>query len=128
RLVLDEPRERVVTAGDDKTVRIWNLRDGELIRTGHLPLGPAHAGTLKGFALSPDGRVIAAGGRTGWDLDGRAWLYLIDAATGRFTGRIDGLPEIICYLTYSRTGEYLAVGLCRDKGLRVYRMSDRVQI
>jgi WD40 repeat protein len=128
RLVLDEARERVVTAGDDKTVRIWNLRDGELIRTVHLPLGPAHEGQVNGLALSPDGRVVAAGGRTGWDLDGRAWLYLIDVATGRFTGRIDDLPEIICYLAYSSSGEYLAVGLCRDKGLRVYRTSDRVLI
>jgi WD40 repeat protein len=128
RLVLDEAHDRVVTAGDDKTVRLWSLRDGDLIRTVHLPLGPAHEGQINGLAISPDGRVVAAGGRTGWDLDGRAWLYLIDVATGRFIGRIDDLPEIICYLTYSRTGEYLAVGLCRDKGLRVYRMSDRVLI
>jgi WD40 repeat protein len=128
RLALDEPHERVVTAGDDKTVRIWNLRDGQLIRTTHLPLGPPHEGQVNALAVSPDGREVAAGGRTGWDLDGHAWLYLIDAATGHITGRIDDLPEIICYVAYSHAGEYVAVGLCRDKGLRVYRTHDRTLI
>ena len=59
----------LVTAGDDKTVRVWNLPSGSLQRT--LNCGIAQRSSI---AVSSDGRWIAAG-----DID----LYVWEMETGR---------------------------------------------
>jgi WD40 repeat protein len=54
-----------VTGSDDKTVRIWSLATGALLRTIRLPAGPGEVGKAYAVAISPDGALIAAGvGRT----------------------------------------------------------------
>ena len=54
----------LATASDDKTVRLWSLPDGKLKRVIRLPIGDGNAGKVNATALSPDGRLLAAGG---WD-------------------------------------------------------------
>jgi WD40 repeat protein len=67
---------------------------------------------------------VAAGGWTKAGTDSHN-IYLFDRATGELTGRFTGLPNVICYLAYSRDGRYLAAAL-GEGGIRVYR-SDRSQ-
>src|SRR5262245_55438019 len=74
---------RAVTGSQDKTIRIWSLPDGRLLRTERLPIGNGNAGKLAMVAMSPDGRWVAAGG---WDaaaaIDKQHAIYLFDSATG----------------------------------------------
>jgi WD40 repeat protein len=109
---------------DDKTVRVWSLADLRLLRTIRHPIGSGQEGRLFALALSPDGRTIAVGGWTGWEWDGKASVYLFDADTGRLTHRLDGLPNIVGYLAFSKDGSFLAVGLGGRGGVRIYRTSD----
>ena len=60
------PAAFAVTASDDKTVRVWSLADGALLRTIRLPAGPGNVGKAYAVAISPDGATIAAGGWTRW--------------------------------------------------------------
>ena len=53
-----------MTGSDDKTVRVWSLADGTLVRTIRLPAGPGNVGKVYAVAISPDGALIAAGGWT----------------------------------------------------------------
>ena len=53
-----------VTGGDDRTVRIWSIADGKLLRTIWIPVGPEYVGVVYAVAISPDGSTIAAGGWT----------------------------------------------------------------
>ncbi len=53
-----------VTGSHDKTVRVWSLADGKLLRTIRMPAGPSHMGKAFAVAMSPDGEVVAAGGWT----------------------------------------------------------------
>ena len=51
-----------VSASDDKTIRVWDLAVGRMVRTirGEIALGSP--GKIYGMALSPDGKWLTAGG------------------------------------------------------------------
>jgi hypothetical protein len=57
--------EKVLATGSyDKTVRLWSVPVGRLLRTLRMPIGPGFGGGVFATALSPDGSIVAAGG---WD-------------------------------------------------------------
>ena len=106
-----------VTGGDDRTVRIWSVADGKLLRTIWIPVGPENVGDVYAVAISPDGSTIAAGG----------WTERISMATLRSTcstaspetsfGEFDGdLPDVTHFLTFSPDGRYLAATLGGGNG------------
>ena len=72
RIGVDRACGIAVTGSDDKTVRVWSLPDGRLLRTLRVPIGPGNGGKIYATAISPDGRWIAAGGWDAqWDIDVR---------------------------------------------------------
>jgi DNA-binding beta-propeller fold protein YncE len=62
---LDSTQRYLVTASLDKTVRVWDPTTGKLIRTIRPPLGEGLEGGILAVGISPDGKTIACGGRTG---------------------------------------------------------------
>ena len=124
RLAVDPGRNRLISAGDDKTIRIWQLPRGRLVRVLRLPIGHGYEGRIYALAVSPDGRTIAAGGWTGWDWDRQGAVYVFDAESGEMTRRVGGFPDVIGALAFSRDGRHLAVGLHGEGGLRVLDTAD----
>jgi WD40 repeat protein len=61
---VDAAGRYAVTGSEDRTVRIWSIADGKLLRTIWIPVGPEYVGTIYAVAISPDGSTIAAGGWT----------------------------------------------------------------
>ena len=82
RVVVDTPRNRLITASDDKTVRIWQMPEARLLNILRVPMDGGHEGQLFALAVSPDGKTVAAAGWTGWDWEGQGSIYLFDVATG----------------------------------------------
>ncbi|HUQ69089.1 MAG TPA: WD40 repeat domain-containing protein, partial [Planctomycetaceae bacterium] len=121
RVVADTPRNRLITASDDKTIRIWQMPEARLLNTLRVPIDSGHEGQLFGVAVSPDGKTIAAAGWTGWDWEQQGSIYLFDVGTGDLLKRFGGLNETVSALAWSPDGQYLAVGLQSRGGFRVIR-------
>lgn len=130
RIDADAAGRWLVTASDDKSLRVWNLSTGKLDRTIRPPIGEGNEGKLYSVAISPDGSTIACGGFTqfnngqfGLASDG-VTIYFFNRASGRMTARINGLPETINHLAFSSDGRHLAASLGDNHGIRLYRSSD----
>lgn len=119
RAAVDAAGKYVVTGSDDKTVRVWAVEDGKLLRTIRVPAGPGDVGKIHAVAINPDGSLIAAGGRTA-GIGGKEMIYLFDRASGRTVQRITGLPNAVDNLMFSPDGSRLAAVLGGANGLRVY--------
>ena len=124
RIVVDAPRNRLITASDDKTVRVWQMPEARLVSVLRAPIDKGHEGQLFGVAVSPDGKTVAAAGWTGWDWEGIASIYLFDVASAELVRRISGLNQAITVLAWSPDGKHLAVGLHGRAGFRILQVSD----
>jgi len=124
RIGIDKAERFLVTGSIDKTIKVWELRTGRLIKTLRPPTGSGNEGKIYAVAISPDGRHVAGGGWTGWDWEGTASIYIFDLNTGSLVQRCSGLPEVIFHLAYSKDGRYLAAGLGKQNGIRIYKTDD----
>ncbi len=109
----------LATASDDKTVKLWALPDGRLLRTLHPPIGPGDEGKVHAVALDPAGRWVAAGG--GMSKSGlEEFVTLFDTGTGAVRARLGPLPHRVRDLAVSPDGTHLAAGLGGKNGVRVW--------
>jgi WD40 repeat protein len=118
RIGVDAQCKIAATGSDDKTVRLWSMPEGRLIRTQRLPIGEGNLGKIFAVAVSPDGRVIAAGGWVAHS-DQRESVYFFDAATESSVRRIGAFGNVILHLAFSPDGTKLAVALGGGQGIRV---------
>jgi len=123
-IAVDAKNEFVITGSQDKTLRLWKLSTGRLVKVFRPPIGEDPMGMINDAAFSPDGKIIACGGWT------KSWgeksfsVYFFDRESGKLARRISGLPDNVMVLTYSKDGRFIAVGMGKRGGIRIYRTSD----
>jgi WD40 repeat protein len=115
----DARSERLYSASDDKTVRIWQLPSGKLLSTLRVPSLDGPEGQLYALTLSPDGRWLAVGGWTGWDWERRASIYLFDTQTEQLVRRLPVATWTITSLRFSPDGQHIAMGMHGQGGLAI---------
>jgi len=119
RLAVDAAGRILATAGYDKTVRLWSLRDGEPVAVLRPPIGERQEGEIYAVAITPDGRRVFAAGATGGAWDGTFSVYVFDAEKGSLSGLLPGLPAPVNDLAVSPDGTRFAAGLALG-GIRVW--------
>src|ERR1700722_13388502 len=101
----------LVSGGDDKTVRVWDVASGKTARrilgqTGSGPEGYIYAG-----ALSPDDHYLAIGGWFTSPIDATDGVVRIhDFHTGEVVELLEGYPQVVTALAFSTDGRWLASG------------------
>lgn len=118
RIDTDAANHFAVTASDDKTVRVWSLPDGRLLRLLRLPLDLGNIGKAYAVAISPDGGTVAVGGWTGGA--GQHSIFLFNRSSGDLINRLTDLPDVVLHLAYSPDGQRLAATLGGSNGIRVF--------
>lgn len=121
RVDSDAENRFLVTGSKDKTVRLWDIATGKLIKIFRPYIEEGKQGQISSVAILPDGSLIACGGCTG--VEDNYWIYVFDRATGQILHKITGLPDYAFELAYSSDGKFLAVVLANG-GLFVYRTPD----
>jgi len=125
RLAIDAQNQFLVTGSSDKTVRLWELSTGRLIKIIRPPIEKGLAGRIISVAITPDGKTIACGGRTGFSWEKSQSIYLFDRESGNLVHRIKDLPDVtIMHLAYSKDSRFLVATLGGGKGIRIYHTRD----
>jgi hypothetical protein len=107
-----------VTASHDRTVRVWSVESGTLLRTIRLPAGPGNVGKAYAVAIDPAAELIAAGGWT--DPPAQMSIYLYARADSALLHRIDGLSDVVLHLAFAPDGGHLVAMLGGANGIRVF--------
>jgi len=107
-LIFTPDGRELISAGDDKVIRIWDVETGELNRTLRGQIGAGPEGKIFAAALSPDGRTLAVGGYG--IASNYGTIRIFDLASGEVLGVLKGHTNVIQALAFSPDGRYLVSG------------------
>lgn len=107
----------IISASDDKTIRVWNSTTGKEKRKILGEIGGGVQGQIFAIALSPNEEYLAVGGYLGSytgkkkRVDEEAhWIRLYHYPTGRLLKVLKSHTDIVNDLAFSQDGRYLISG------------------
>jgi WD40 repeat protein len=102
--------KHVISAGNDKVIRVWDWETGKTVRTIRGEAGPGSEGKIFSMALSPDGRWLAAGGWMKVPDEAGHTVRLHDFASGNIVALLKGQSNGANSLAFSPDGKRLISG------------------
>ena len=105
---------QLVSASDDKTIRVWDSASGKTVRAIRGESAPGHAGKVFAMALSPDGKLLAEGGYmapfNGENHIEVGTIRLYEFASGKLVALLMGHTAVVNGLAFSPDGSKLISG------------------
>ncbi len=98
----------LVSASNDKLIRVWDLETGKTVRTLRGQISAGDEGKIFAMALSPDGRWLAAAGFMG--ISGNEPIRLYDFTSGKLVTLLKGHTNVVLSLAFSPDNRYLVSG------------------
>ncbi len=120
RIATDAKGAYVATGSEDKTVRIWNGKSGELIKTIRPYHDKGNQGKVFAVDISADAKLIVAAGKMSADGDATEWIYLFDRQSGEVIRKITNVPARVFHIRFSPDGKMILAALERGKGIVLY--------
>ena len=112
----------LVSAGEDKVIRVWDRHTGVAVRSIRGQAGAGAEGNVYAIALSADGRWLAAGG---WlSTSEAAFVRLYEFATGRLVALLEGHANPVVSLAFAPDGKWLISG-SQDKSAIIWDVEQR---
>ena len=110
---------QLVSVGDDKIIRIWDITTGKTVRTIRDQVTVCLDCKISAMALSRNNEYLAVGGQfPGSDLDTRFAIYVYDFQTGKRIALLKGHQARVTALAFSPFGAQLASGSAVTDGGR----------
>ena len=106
----------LISANDDETIRVWDVASGRILRTIRGEIGDGDPGKIYALALSRDGRLLAAGGRTGGAGQPQP-IRLYDMNEGTLIGLLQDHDEAVLSRDFSPDGQRLVSGSTDDTAI-----------
>ncbi|MCB9224308.1 MAG: WD40 repeat domain-containing protein [Crocinitomicaceae bacterium] len=100
---------QLYSISDDKTIRVWDLHDGVLIKTFRGYIEENYVGMLNSGALSDDGNMLAVGGFLG-EGNSTGDIRVYSAGSGKLLGLLEGNSDPVVALQFTPDGNYLFSG------------------
>lgn len=113
----------IVSAADDKTVRVWDWQSGETTSILRGQIGPGNEGLVNAVALSPDGTKVAVGGYFSGHLDTEGPfgdIRIFDLRSGTVVRVLKGHHYMVEALAFDPVRDELAAS---GQGGQIWRWS-----
>lgn len=108
-IALGQNDQTLVSGSADRTIKVWNLNTGQLIRTLS-----GHTDIVRSVALSSDGEILASG-------SGDRTIKLWNLQTGRELRTLSGHSGPLWSIAISRDGKTLVSG-SEDSTIRIWNL------
>ena len=110
-LIVTPDGKQLVSASNDKTVRVWDIETGKTVRMIRGDVAPGSWGTILTMAMSPDGRLLAVGGQFhDTDRARGCAIRIYDFASGKLVKTLKGHENVVAALAFSPDGRQIFSG------------------